>query len=403
MIFRQSRENRYTLPVLLGCLEKEGVGRHFQIVVAPTMQEAAAQGTREAIIAFSFMTPHVDTVCREVEKLRGIFKKNSLFLAGGSHPSGDPAGTLELGFDFVFIGEAERTFPRFLREFLDGKNPREKLIRDQNRPSRLLDHPSFSFEHGFFAPIEITRGCYYNCAFCQTPSLFGHPPRHRTPESVAETLKQARAFGYRQSKFVSPNAFSYGSKAVGNPDLEKIERFLLACREAGTQGIHFGCYPSEVRPDWVNPDVLELLRKYSWNKTVVLGAQSGSDSLLSRIRRGHTVRQAAVAVEWIRKAGFRPHVDFVFGFPGETLEDRQSSIRMIGEIIERWEGRIHAHTFLPLPGTPLFREDPTPLDGETKNSLLGWEKRNKLDGWWKEQEIIAWKIIEWRDRGIVRG
>jgi hypothetical protein len=58
---------------------------------------------------------------------------------------------------------------------------------------------------------------------------------------------------------------------------------------------------------------------------------------------------------------------------------------------------------MPLPGTPLFRENPSPLDLSTKNTLLDWEKKRRLDGWWKEQERIAWKIVEWRDKGIIRG
>jgi hypothetical protein len=58
---------------------------------------------------------------------------------------------------------------------------------------------------------------------------------------------------------------------------------------------------------------------------------------------------------------------------------------------------------MPLPGTPLFRESPSSLDQSTKDALLDWEKKKRLDGWWKEQENIAWKIVEWRDRGIIQG
>jgi len=57
---------------------------------------------------------------------------------------------------------------------------------------------------------------------------------------------------------------------------------------------------------------------------------------------------------------------------------------------------------MPLPMTPLFPETPSVLDAGTKDSLQKWEKRGKLDGWWKEQERIAWKIVEWRDRGVIK-
>ena len=144
-----------------------------------------------------------------------------------------------------------------------------------------------------------------------------------------------------------------------------------------------------------------MLKKYCRNRTVVLGAQSGSDSLLEKLGRGHTAGQALKAARWIHQAGFRPHVDFVFGFPGETLEDRKLSLGLIEKMIRELGARIHAHTYMPLPMTPLFRENPSVLDPATKEALLGWEKKRELDGWWKEQEAIGWKIVEWRDRGMI--
>jgi radical SAM superfamily enzyme YgiQ (UPF0313 family) len=96
-----------------------------------------------------------------------------------------------------------------------------------------------------------------------------------------------------------------------------------------------------------------------------------------------------------------PHVDFVFGFPGETLEDRKLSLQMMETMIGENGAKIHAHTFMPLPGTPLFQKEPSRLDAETKNELINWEQKKKLDGWWKEQEEMAWKIVEWRDKGLI--
>jgi hypothetical protein len=72
------------------------------------------------------------------------------------------------------------------------------------------------------------------------------------------------------------------------------------------------------------------------------------------------------------------------------------------KMIDEHGAKIHAHTYLPLPGTPLFHEDPSRLDPETRNELINWERKKKLDGWWKEQETMAWKIVEWRDKGFIQ-
>jgi len=404
LAFRKHPGNRFTLPVLLGCLEEKGLSQNFRVVIAQSREEIARKVRgKDSLIGYSFMTPDFGQVREEIEWLKAHLSGKPVFLAGGSHPTGDPEGTLRMGFDFVFIGESEETFPQFLRLFLGGTPPSPNLIQGEKRPGRVLGHPPHSLEHRLFAPIEITRGCLYHCAFCQNPRIFGHTLRHRSPENVVKYLKRSIPAGYRQSKFISPNAFSYGSMNARGPDLGKLEEFLTACQEAGLEGIHFGCYPSEVRPDWVTPEVLALVKKYCRNRTVVLGAQSGSNSLLEKLKRGHTAEQALNAARWIHQAGFMPHVDFVFGFPGETLEDRKLSLGLIEKMIKELGAKIHAHTYMPLPGTPLFPQDPSPLDAATKNFLADWERKKRLDGWWKEQEAVAWKIVKWRDTGLIRG
>ena len=104
MVFRKTQGNRYTLPALLGCLEGEGLTKDFRILMAGSpggISPEAASG--KPIVAFSFMTPHLLQVKEEVEKLRMALGKETIFLAGGSHATGDPQGTLRLGFDFVFV------------------------------------------------------------------------------------------------------------------------------------------------------------------------------------------------------------------------------------------------------------------------------------------------------------
>jgi len=403
LICRKTRANRYTLPALLGCLEGEGLTKDFRVLIVNSIDELLQKaGAGNKVVCFSFMTPQLFQVKGEMERLRKGFGKEALFLAGGSHATGDPEGTLRLGFDLIFTGESERTFPGFLRGYIGGELLPSQIINGEKEPCHFFPSPPHFLEQRFFAPIELTRGCLYSCAFCQTPRIFGHPLRHRPARTLAGHLERSLPYGYRQSAFISSNAFSYGSEDNRHPNLTAIEGLLAICQQAGCEGIHFGCYPSEVRPDWVTPDVLHLVKRYCRNNTIVLGAQSGSNSLLARLNRGHTAEQALTASRWIWQAGFMPHVDFVFGFPEETMEDRRLSLSLMEKMIEDHGAKIHAHTFLPLPGTPLFQKEPSRLDDETKNSLMNWERKKKLDGWWKEQEVMGWKIVEWRDQGWIK-
>ena len=403
LVFRQTRGNRYTFPLLLGCIEKEGLAESFHIRIARSSEGIRREvGSGKAILCFSFMTPHLEEVQEEVERFRRELPGETIFLAGGSHATGDPRGTLALGFDYVFAGEGERTFPFFLRQYLEGKPPDTRIIRDAEGLLPLDEIPPFPAQGRYFAPMEITPGCLYECTFCQTPRLLRRFLRHRSPWNVAGYLQTAVARGYTQATLRSSNAFAYSAHGLGQPNLLAMEELFRECQQAGVRGIHFGCYPSEVRPDWVTPEGLQLVKKYCRNHTIVLGAQSGSDALLERLKRRHTAGEAWIASRSIQQAGFTPHVDFVFGFPAETLEDRKLSRKLMEEMILHHGARIHAHTYLPLPATPLFSQEPSRLDPETKNFLLYWEKEGRLDGWWKEQEIMAWKIIGWRDQGLIK-
>ena len=100
--------------------------------------------------------------------------------------------------------------------------------------------------------------------------------RHR---SIDEWQKYAEPDG--QSRFVSPNAFAYGSDGY-HPRWDKIEHLLRQCRHQ----IFFGTFPSEVRPEFVCGESLDLISGHCANTKLHFGAQSGSDTVLRHLHRG---------------------------------------------------------------------------------------------------------------------
>lgn len=402
LILRKTRENRYTLPTLMGGLEEKGWTQKIRITTAESLTEIKEKvQPRITLIGYSFMTPWLIKVKEEVETLRKTFANEIFIIAGGPHATADPQGTWKLSFDFVFAGEAEETWPQFVEQFFVGRLPTERIISPQNKGKALPSFPPYYREDNFFAPLEITRGCPYACTFCQTPRIFGNSLRHRTLENLAHHLRKVAYSGYHRCSFISSNALAYGAEEDNQPNLAALQDLFNFCKEAGITKINFGSFPSEVRPDWITMEVLELLKKFCHNRTIVLGVQSGSNALLQKLHRGHTAERALEAVKLIHQAGFLPHVDFVFGFPEESSTDRLLSINLAGRMINEYGAKIHAHSFLPLPGTPLFSKEPSSIDEQTKNALMDWERRKKLNGWWKEQEILAWEIIKWRDQGLI--
>ena len=121
--------------------------------------------------------------------------------------------------------------------------------------------------------------------------------------------------------------------------------------------IFFGSFPSEVRPEHVTPEAMRLLRRYVANDNIIIGAQSGSDAVLAAAGRGHGTGPVRDAVRIAVSHGFRPNVDFIFGMPGEGADDQRASLALADELTGLG-ARIHAHTFMPLPGTPWRDAEP---------------------------------------------
>ncbi len=379
-ILRETPTNRYSLNAVAALVEAAGVAWR-SARSARDLEAAAAPGTA---VLYSFMTPDLERVRGEVAALRPRLP-GVRWVAGGAHPSADPEGTLALGFDHVFVGEAERTLGPFLAA---GDGP--AVIRDpEGGPAELDPFPALSEARP--GPVEITRGCRGGCRFC---AVGRRRVRHRSPEAVLAAAGPMVAAGRRVIRFITPDALAYGG------GLGAVEELLKGLRARGAEPV-LGTFPSEVRPERVTPEAAELVARLCHNRTLVIGGQSGSDRVLRLLGRGHTVADVVAAARNAAGAGLRPHVDVIFGIPGETPDEQAATVELCRELHRGFGARIHAHYFHPLPGTPLWGADPEPLYPETETFLVGAERAGYLDGSWRDQIALARRIREWAERGWI--
>ncbi|AEH61376.1 Radical SAM domain protein [Methanosalsum zhilinae DSM 4017] len=364
--FRWNRKSAYSLAAL-----------------APLIKGACFSTKPEnGIMIYSFSTKQSEMFFDEVKRA----KTDSIFIAGGPHPSGEPEQTLEY-FDYVVIGEGEDTLPHLVQSLLSGSSVEHvKGIACRSEDGRIfytgqrdqveLDrYPCFDPQI-LFSPIEISRGCPWNCRYCQTPNLFGNEMRHR---SISSILKCARH--YSDLRFTSSNAFAYGSDGI-TPRYDKVEKLLTKLNSLDSRNIYFGTFPSEVRPEFVTDRALELIVEYCTNSTINMGAQSGSPRMLNKMSRGHNVDDIVIAVERCIDHAISPVVDFIVGLPDETDYDQEQSIDLIKWICSRG-GKVRAHHFTPLPGTGYCRSQPSQISRNTKKILGKLALDGKVTGSWE--------------------
>ncbi|MCE7735856.1 MAG: TIGR04013 family B12-binding domain/radical SAM domain-containing protein [Candidatus Heimdallarchaeota archaeon] len=416
LIFPFSKINANAISALVASLDTHPILKELDILFPKLLDDPqliieSVKRYTKIILAYSLFSTQLDLVSQKIKEYRSILiGKELLIIAGGPHPMGDPFSMLVNGADIVCTTEGELAIRDILLKFIGGKNVNEtlgiayldaqsKLIRT-NKPEmiNLDDFPPFSHKHRIIRPIEITRGCAWNCRFCQIRSR-GLPVRHRSVEQVLKYIKITVDYFYKRRpdiRFISPNALSYGSRDGKNLQLDVVEAFLRGIKQIiGKEGkIYFGSFPSEVRPETITKESVSILKKYTNVEKIIVGGQSGSDSVLEYSERGHTVQETERAVKLLVDNGFNVDVDIIFGLPGETDDDVKQTLTHIN-YLTNIGATIHSHTFLPLVGTP-FASKPggkiSPLYLPIINNL---QDAQKLSGFHVKQEREA-KIMAMR-------
>jgi B12-binding domain/radical SAM domain protein len=418
VVWAYRRTGKFAFHVLTGALATDPRTANIAIqfangvaAVAAAILEALARDHR-VLVGWSFYSPDAAAMTAELQAVRAkVDDARVLHICGGVHASAEPLATLRAGWDLVAIGEGEQLIRDLVAAIADGGDPStvpgiaslgaDGSLHKNGRAERVAldDYPPFGPSHGRFGPIEITRGCVYACRFCQTPYFAGANFRHRSVANVRQWARFLVGRGFRDFRFLTPTSLSYGASGP-DPDLAAVEALLAGVREdiGPARRLWFGTFPSEVRPEHVSPASLALLRRFVDNKALILGGQSGSDRMLRASARGHDAAAVERAVALCVEHAFVPHVDFLFGLPGEEPADVDATLLLMDRLVARG-AKVHGHTFLPLPGTPFRRAPAGRLTAEVRRRLRQLASNGQLYGQWEQQEATAQAMAAHRTDG----
>ncbi|MFB0506140.1 MAG: elongator complex protein 3 [Thermodesulfobacteriota bacterium] len=217
-------------------------------------------------------------------------------------------------------------------------------------------------------PIFVPHiGCPHQCVFCNQTSITGSTPSISSG-SITEVIneiseKVALRYSQRFSPVFqgSPNdqlraqrgnlrrreiAF-YGGSFTGIE--KKVQIQLLLAVQPLIQGGLIDTVRVSTRPDYIDPQTLQLLRKHGV-KTVELGVQSMVEEVLRCSKRGHTADDVLKAVELLHGHGFEVGTQIMVGLPGD---DAQGYARTVDRVIRLNPHFVRIYPTLVLKGTPL--------------------------------------------------
>jgi tRNA-2-methylthio-N6-dimethylallyladenosine synthase len=243
------------------------------------------------------------------------------------------------------------------------------------------------------AYVSIMEGCSKYCTFCVVPYTRGEEVS-RPLSDVMREVQQLVAQGVKEVTLLGQNVNAYcGTGEDGEP----VDFAFLLQAMAALEGIARLRYTTSHPRDMTQ----RLIDVYAMTPKLVshlhLPVQSGSDRILAAMKRGHTVLEYKSIIRRIRAA--RPDIcitsDFIVGFPGETEQDFEATMKMIDEV---GFDTSFSYLYSPRPGTPAAgMRDDTPH--EVKAARL-----HRLQQRITEQENkIAQAMLGTNQRALVEG
>ncbi len=270
--------------------------------------------------------------------------------AGLKVVAGGPLFTMEQDqfpdVDYFVLNEAELTLPPFLADLATGKLQhiyRTSAYPDIRQTPAPLWHLA-SLKQYETVSIQLSRGCPFNCDFCNVTALLGHRPRVKEATQIVAELDKLYALGWRRSVFFVDDNF------IGNKKYIKTEVLpaLIKWRK-GKVGMAFNTEVSINLAD--DPELMSLMTQAGFD-TVFVGIETpNEESLVECNKTQNKGRDLMESVKRLQRAGLQVQGGFIVGFDSDTPSIFQQQIDFIQRsgIVTAMVGLLQAP-----PGTRLY-------------------------------------------------
>lgn len=322
-------------------------------------------------------------------------------IVGGVHATVFPEECIkEKCFDILAIGEGDKTISDILSTknlknvqgivFRDKKTKKiiftkkRELIKDINElpyPAwHLFDLSKYtnsrlSSRNNPVGHLETSRGCSYQCNFCNK-SIFGTNYRVKNVKRVVDEIEYMLNCGFKEIHIID-DSFT-----------QNIIRAKEVCREIISRKIKFSwSLINGVRVNLVDKEFFQLAKKAGcWQSG--LGIESGDQRVLDKINKKITLSQVRRAVKIAEESGIDTFGFFIFGLLGDTLNSMKKTIKFAKSL------PLTTAKFdmcIPYPGTPYFWE----LEAQNRIKTYDWSKYNvhQADELLFDHPNLSWDTI----------
>ena len=251
--------------------------------------------------------------------------------------------------DIVFGPQTIHRLPQLIEQAR--RSPRQTVTDIRFTEIEKFDNLPEPHAQGVEAFVSIMEGCSKYCSFCVVPYTRGEEVNRPVHSILREITLLARQ-GVKEVTLLGQNVNAYN-----NQDLDFAQLLHLVAAIDGIERIRYTTsHPLEMNQALIDayagiPQLVDHLH---------LPVQSGSDRVLAAMKRNYTTLEYKEKVHRLRR--IRPDIslssDFIVGFPGETEEDFEATMRLVRDL--RFD-KSFSFLYSRRPGTPAsYYEDETP-------------------------------------------
>ena len=336
-----------------GCQMNEYDSARMRDLLGDSHQMVATENPDEADVLLlntcSIREKAQDKVYHQLGRWRKLKEKNpNLIIGVGGCVASQEGEAIAQRAPFVDLIFGPQTLHR-LPEMMDEKKRRDvPTIVDISFPEiEKFDRLPQPDAEGVSAFVSIMEGCSKYCTFCVVPYTRGEEISRPVSDVLAEIAHLASQ-KVREINLLGQNVNAYRGETPDNNLCDLAELIAYVAKIDGIDRIRYTTsHPVEFSENLiaVYAEVPELVSHLH------LPVQSGSDRILSAMKRGHTALEYKSKIRKLRK--LRPDIsissDFIVGFPGETEADFEQTMRLIHEI---GFDQSFSFTYSRRPGTP---------------------------------------------------
>ena len=394
LIWPKGYDINYVMPISLGYL-KSNIDDKHEVMILDCALKNIDSDSKELKNFVKHFSPDIVGVSSwsnvylealSILKTIKLIDEKIITVIGGAHATVYSSNIIvEKAIDFVFKGEAEYSFSKFINT-IDGKNKdfskipglvylsskgniiqnemyREKYLNTIKIPDytaiNLKEYIRrgyrFNTIHKLNAPVWVTRGCPYACSFCSASLLNGRLVRKHSVDYMIKWIKDLYyKRGIKHISIIDDN-FTF--------DIDYAKSFCKRVIGMNLKGLTFGT-PNGIRIERIDPELLKLMKKAKW-ENIVVAPESGSIKTLKKMKKNISPDVVLKKIKEIKQVGFKIHGFFMMGYPGETKEDIKQTLRLLRSTKLNF---FFLNNFQPLPGTLVY--DKLVLAGEIQEGLL---------------------------------